>query len=262
MSDQIEIVGTAQVEGLKTDVALCGGMMYLLTRCCGASGKGSSVAEDDHEVVCRGCYQTVDPAFGDGAIVTEIDEYLLFIERHHVNLKENVMTETNETTEPVVETDPLASPKTLQAEVAKLRKEMGLSRRALADSIGWTESRVWYLEQEGVRLDVQRNAEDLGTLQQHMEELKAAGWVKPTVKTAARAAAPKKDEGWFTKDQLDEALASQVKIVAELRQTHADELTTLRSLVQAKIDEAKAKKAGTAALMQVLGTINDMVWES
>lgn len=154
-------------------------------------------------------------------------------------------------------------PSVLQAEVAKDRKAMGLSRRALADSIGWTESRVWYLEQAGVRLDVQRNVEDLSSLLVHMTELRVAGWAKPTVKTAARTAkAAKKDEGWFTKDQLDEALAASVKAAEDLRAKHADQLAALKQTVEVKLAEAKAKKAGTAALVAIQGMIDDMVWES
>lgn len=152
-------------------------------------------------------------------------------------------------------------PKDLQAAVERVRKEMGLSRRALADSIEWTESRVWYLGQESVRLDVERNVEDLGKLQMHMELLKARGWAKPTVKTAARAAKATKAEG-FTKAQVDELLADSVKATADLRAKHADQLAALKQTLQVKIDEAKAKKSGTAALVAVLGMVEDMVWES
>lgn len=42
------------------------GLLYPITDCCGASGKGS---ESETGVVCRSCYRTVDALFGDTATV-------------------------------------------------------------------------------------------------------------------------------------------------------------------------------------------------
>ena len=42
-------------------VALYSGIVYFLTPCCGASGKGS-----DGGIVCRACYHDVDDIYGDG----------------------------------------------------------------------------------------------------------------------------------------------------------------------------------------------------
>ena len=42
------------------------GMLYPITDCCGASGKG---AKSETGVVCRSCYRTVDALFGDTATV-------------------------------------------------------------------------------------------------------------------------------------------------------------------------------------------------
>ncbi len=49
-------------------VACAYGMVYPLTECCSASGKGS---EDG--VVCRNCYQVVDWKYGDCALLTDPD---------------------------------------------------------------------------------------------------------------------------------------------------------------------------------------------
>jgi hypothetical protein len=46
-------------------IAVQDNLAYPLTPCCGASGKGSSNVESG--VVCRSCYQEVDPMFGDCA---------------------------------------------------------------------------------------------------------------------------------------------------------------------------------------------------
>lgn len=60
-----------------THTTLCGaafaeahGMVALLTRCCGATGKGSMVA-DQPAVVCRGCYRETDAVYGDGATLND-----------------------------------------------------------------------------------------------------------------------------------------------------------------------------------------------
>lgn len=42
------------------------GMLYLLTPCCYASGKGW---DSETGVVCRSCFQTVDPAYGGLATI-------------------------------------------------------------------------------------------------------------------------------------------------------------------------------------------------
>lgn len=43
-------------------------LLYPLTECCGASGKG---AESPTGVVCRKCYKPVDAIFGDGVLLSD-----------------------------------------------------------------------------------------------------------------------------------------------------------------------------------------------
>jgi hypothetical protein len=47
------------------------GMVYMLTKCCNASGKGSSVDDNDFQIVCRSCYTQVDSIFALGESVEE-----------------------------------------------------------------------------------------------------------------------------------------------------------------------------------------------
>lgn len=51
----------AQCRTTKVAVATQGDDLYLLTGCCGASGKGSSTGRG---VVCRSCYRPVPGVFG------------------------------------------------------------------------------------------------------------------------------------------------------------------------------------------------------
>jgi hypothetical protein len=51
------------------DIAVQDGMVYRLTVCCKASGKGS--ANSPTGVCCRNCYRPVDSKFGWGAWVTD-----------------------------------------------------------------------------------------------------------------------------------------------------------------------------------------------
>lgn len=41
-------------------------LVYPLTWCCAASGKGG-----EHGVICRACHQPVDPMFGDCAVLVD-----------------------------------------------------------------------------------------------------------------------------------------------------------------------------------------------
>lgn len=49
-------------------LALSDGIVYPLTACCSASAKGS-MALGEPATVCRGCYEEIDPAMGDCAVV-------------------------------------------------------------------------------------------------------------------------------------------------------------------------------------------------
>lgn len=46
-----------------------GTIVYYLTECCGASGKGSDISPTG--VVCRNCYRTVPSALGAGWLVAD-----------------------------------------------------------------------------------------------------------------------------------------------------------------------------------------------
>ena len=63
-----DIVGIAVKEypGDRIAVDLEHGMVYPLTDCCGASGKGGGMG-----VICRKCYEDVDIFFGMGWTITE-----------------------------------------------------------------------------------------------------------------------------------------------------------------------------------------------
>lgn len=50
------------------DVTLCDGIVYVLTTCCKASGKGS-----ERGVVCRACYQQVPDLHGWAALATDTE---------------------------------------------------------------------------------------------------------------------------------------------------------------------------------------------
>lgn len=50
-------------------ITVTDGMMHYLTRCCGASGKGS--ANSSTGVVCRSCYQRVDIELSAGWMVDD-----------------------------------------------------------------------------------------------------------------------------------------------------------------------------------------------
>ena len=50
------------------DVMAADGIVYILTRCCNASGKGAT-----RGVICRACYRTVSDVHGWGALAADLD---------------------------------------------------------------------------------------------------------------------------------------------------------------------------------------------
>jgi hypothetical protein len=49
------------------DIAVSGGIVYLLTRCCGASSKGAGDG-----VVCRACYRALPDMWGWGDMLADV----------------------------------------------------------------------------------------------------------------------------------------------------------------------------------------------
>jgi ribosome-binding protein aMBF1 (putative translation factor) len=141
--------------------------------------------------------------------------------------------------------------KSVQAQVIADRKTLGLSRRQMSVEMGWTESRVWYLEQEGVRLDVERNSLDIRAMIVKLIDLKAAGWVKPSVTK------PRVVLGTDTKAVVTQAVA---EALTTAREAQGESLNALADLVQELLDEAKAKKAATKPLTRVLEAISEIKW--
>lgn len=67
-----------QVVGLDYELDLIAterGMLYPLTDCCYASGKGG---EADSGVVCRACHDEVDPKYGAVYVAADIAHYVTF----------------------------------------------------------------------------------------------------------------------------------------------------------------------------------------
>lgn len=142
--------------------------------------------------------------------------------------------------------------KAVQSREIELRKALGMSRRQLAVELGWTESRVWYLEQEGVRLDVERNVADLKRMLTMVVLLTQAGWAKATVK----ATTAKTDTG-ATQKLVAAAVA---EAVAKARAAHAEDLAVLRAKLQAMLDDAKAKSKSSKPFTELLSVIDGMQW--
>ncbi|GAB4989885.1 MULTISPECIES: hypothetical protein [Mycobacterium] len=59
-------------------------MVHYLTRCCGASAKGS--ANSATGVVCRGCYHDIDPELGGAWMVDDTDAWQRYEARLVVHL--------------------------------------------------------------------------------------------------------------------------------------------------------------------------------
>lgn len=149
------------------------------------------------------------------------------------------------------------------------RKALSMSRRQLSVELGWTESRVWYLEQDSIVYGNERNLADLRAMLTKLTLCISDGWTKPSVKTAmattTKASGPRAD-----------ALALQVRY-AELQERYdvlkarlQDEQKTIKSVglviatvhafVSNAIDEAKAKKSSTKALAEVERLLGEIVW--
>jgi hypothetical protein len=144
--------------------------------------------------------------------------------------------------------------KSVQAQEITTRKELGMSRRELSVEMGWTESRVWYLEQKGVRLDVERNTLDIRAMLVKLIDLKREGWTRPSVKTA-KAVTPGTDVKALVATAVAEA-------VATARTAHAADLSTLLTAVENLLLEAKAKKSGTKGYAALVETISGMQWSA
>lgn len=71
MSRTIPTAPVVLASSLGGDVVVCDGIVYLLTECCSASGKGSSNSPTG--ICCRACYRPVDSRFGWAALVTDAD---------------------------------------------------------------------------------------------------------------------------------------------------------------------------------------------
>lgn len=66
------------------------GLVYYLTRCCGASGKGS--ANSSTGTVCRACYREVSAEFGRGWRVDDEAAWERYRERLAAELGEHLAT--------------------------------------------------------------------------------------------------------------------------------------------------------------------------
>jgi hypothetical protein len=224
------------------------GIIYLLTLCCDASGKGSTPG-----VVCRQCYKPVDSAYGDAAALNDAEAVAAFVARYHVKETEKAVTDNESKTDETKVDIAVPDAQSVQETMINLRKELGMSRRQLSEAMGWTESRVWYLEQTTIDYKNERNLTDMGTMTAKLQELKEAGWAKPTVRSQSA--------GLGTRDK--EIVATAVaEAVAAVRATLGEELEILTTLVQSKLDEAKAKKTNTKGYAEILEAIKTLKWSA
>jgi hypothetical protein len=65
-----------QIEKIETKsgvtIAVCDGIAYPLTPCCGASAKGG-----EYGIICRACYHDIDPALGMATTLPELESWLV-----------------------------------------------------------------------------------------------------------------------------------------------------------------------------------------
>ncbi len=96
----VKSMATLQSTGALADDPLGGlitadsGIIYYLTRCCGASGKGS--ANSTSGVVCRSCYADVGPEFGLGWMVDDADAWDRYRQRLTVEIGERLAADLTE----------------------------------------------------------------------------------------------------------------------------------------------------------------------
>jgi transcriptional regulator with XRE-family HTH domain len=262
----MRIVGTREGGG---KVAESDGIMYLLTECCEASGKGSIADGMDGSVVCRECYQQVSGDYGDCGDTRDPAHLQSFIDAYRITLfKENEMTE-NETTATVtdavaeVAAEIEANAKIAESKIAEThairineteaRKALGMSRRQLSEELGWTESRVWYLEQESMDHSAERNIVDLKLMAAKIVELTKAGWAKPTIRRLPGTAVVTAD----TKEIVAKAVADALDVQ---RRQFAEALGVISDITTMRMDEAKAKKSSTKPFQTILDAISSLQW--
>lgn len=232
---QVTIVGRSPFG----KIAESEGIFYLLTPCCEASGKGSMVDEVP-AIVCRKCYNEVDAIYGmAGDSLDQIINMAGGVPA--LDVKETAVNEKTDTS-----TTAVVDAHKIRETAIELRKGINMSRRQLAEILGWKEARVWYLEQESTDVANTHNWNDLSAMFGKLEELKDAGWTRPSVKGGGGAAQD-------VKAIVDDAVA---EAVSAARQAFVEELDSVAAIVQAKIDEAKAKKAGTKAFVEILEALN------
>lgn len=282
----IDIVGHSTMLG--ANVRQSDGLVYLLTTCCQASGKGS--LNSDTGVVCRACYAEVDMAYGDGAAVDDQLELDRFIARYDIVKEEEDMTNIDEDAvlaaagETPLEaeqrhlddavsatgekTDVLAAAvavaraagndfRGMQKLVVELRKKIGMSRRWLSEEMHWTESRVWYLEQETTS-ETDQNFLDLMVMTTRVQELASGEWKKPTVR-AAKASPAVTTVTVDVKAIVGTAVAEAVDVA---RKAYAEDLSVLTALVQSKLDAAKAKKTSVKPFAEIIEAIQAIQWSA